>query len=80
MRRELNTCSSQSAMHHAVRVHVFFRRSTTAETAAAAAHLESRRTFFRIRTRNDSVTTSIIAFAREIEDKKAPSRTRSILQ
>ena len=28
MRRDLNTCSRQSAMHHGVRVHVFFRRSS----------------------------------------------------
>ena len=28
MRRELNTCSSQSAMHHGVPVRVFFRRSS----------------------------------------------------
>ena len=28
MRRDLNTCSSQSAMHHGVRVRVFFRRSS----------------------------------------------------
>ena len=43
MRRDLNICSRQSAMHHGVRVRVYFvgRRSTTAETtaAAAAAHL-----------------------------------------
>ena len=39
MRRDLNTCSRQSALHHGVRVRVFFvgRRSTTAETTAAAA-------------------------------------------
>ena len=35
-RRDLNTCNSQSAMHHGVRVRVFSRRSTTAETTAAA--------------------------------------------
>ena len=28
MRRDLNTCSRQSAMHHGVRVRVFFRRSS----------------------------------------------------
>ena len=28
MRRDLNTCSSQSAMHHGVPVRVFFRRSS----------------------------------------------------
>ena len=28
MRRDLNTCSSQSAMHHGVPVSVFFRRSS----------------------------------------------------
>ena len=28
MRRDLNTCSGQSAMHHGVRVRVFFRRSS----------------------------------------------------
>ena len=28
MRRDLNTCSRQSAMHHVVRVRVFFRRSS----------------------------------------------------
>ena len=28
MGRDLNTCSSQSAMHHGVRVRVFFRRSS----------------------------------------------------
>ena len=40
MRRDLNTCSRQSAMHHGVRVRVFVGRwSTTAETTAATAHL-----------------------------------------
>ena len=28
MRRDLNTCSSQSAMHHGIPVRVFFRRSS----------------------------------------------------
>ena len=28
MRRDLNTCSRQSAMHHGVRVRVLFRRSS----------------------------------------------------
>ena len=28
MRRDLNSCSRQSAMHHGVRVRVFFRRSS----------------------------------------------------
>ena len=28
MRRDLNTCSRQSAMHHRVRMRVFFRRSS----------------------------------------------------
>ena len=36
MRRDLNTCSSQSPVQHGVRVRLFFRRSTTAETTAAA--------------------------------------------
>ena len=39
IRRDLKTCSRQSERHHGVRVRVFFvgRRSTTAETTAAAA-------------------------------------------
>ena len=36
MRRDLNTCSSQSAVHHGVRLCLFFRRNNTAETTAAA--------------------------------------------
>ena len=40
MRRDLNTCSSQSAIRHGVRARVLFRRSTTAE-ATAAAHLDT---------------------------------------
>ena len=37
MTRDLNTCSSQSAMHHGVRVaYSFVGAPTTAETTAAA--------------------------------------------
>ena len=61
MKRDLNTCSSQSAMHHGVRVRVFFRRSTTAEQRQQHI-LESPRTFFSniiitIRTQNLSVSS-----------------------
>ena len=43
MRRDLNTYSRQSAMHHGVRVRVFFRRSSEYhsrnDSSRAAAHL-----------------------------------------
>ena len=40
MRRDHNTCSRKSSMHHRVRVRVFFRRSSehhTAETTASSS-------------------------------------------
>ena len=88
MRRDLHTCSSESAMHHGVPVRVFFvgRRSTTAEATAAAAYLEVTTHMFFSHGRTLVVPGTFmrilynihlhVAFASELEQKeKTPSRT-----
>ena len=68
MRRDLNTCSRQSAMHHGVRVRVFFRRSSEQQKRKQQQQqhiLTSRRTclFSHIRSR---YFAEGIAFAKEL--------------
>ena len=82
MRRDLNTCSSQSAMHHGEYRCVYSfvgRRSTTAETTAAAAHLGVTTHMFS-HSRTLVVPGTFlrvlynihhhVAFARELEERK----------
>ena len=82
MRRDLNTCSSQSAMHHGVPVRVFFRRSSehhsrndsSSTTWSHDSHVFSHSrtlvvpgTFLRVLHNN---IHHHVAFAREVEEKE----------
>ena len=83
MRRDLNTCSSQSAMHHGVPVRVFFRRSSEhhsrndSSSSASWSHnshvfsqsrtLVAPGTFLRVLYNN---IHHHVAFARELEEKE----------
>ena len=83
MRRDLNTCSSQSAMHHGVPVSVFFRRSSehhirndssSSTSWSHDSHVfpQSRTlvvpgTFLRVLYNN---IHHHVAFARELEEKE----------
>ena len=83
MRRDLNTCSSQSAMHHGVPVRVFFRRSSehhsrndssTSTSWSHDSHVFSHSrtlvvpgTFLRVLYNN---IHHHVAFARELEEKE----------
>ena len=83
MRRDLNTYSSQSAMHHGVPVRVFFRRSSehhsrndssSSTSWSHDSHVFSRsrtlvvpRTFLRVLYNN---IHHHVAFARELEEKE----------
>ena len=83
MRRDLNTCSSQSAMHHGVPVRVFFRRSSehhgrndssSSTSWSHDSHVFSHSrtlvvpgTFLRVLYNN---IHHHVAFARELEEKE----------
>ena len=82
MRPDLNTCSSQSAMHHGVPVRAFFRRSSehhsrndsSSTTWSHDSHVFSHSrtlvvpgTFLRVLYNN---IHHHVAFARELEEKK----------
>ena len=83
VRRDLNTCSSQSAMHHGVPVRVFFRRSSehhsrndssSSTSWGRDSHVFSHsrtlavpETFLRVLYNN---IRHQVAFARELEEKK----------
>ena len=83
LRRDLNTCSSQSAMHHGVPVRVFFRRSSehhsrndssSSTSWSQDSHVFSHSrilvvpgTFLRVLYNN---IHHHVAFARELEEKK----------
>ena len=87
IRRDLNTCSSQSAMHHGVPVRVFFRRSSehhsrndsrSSTSWSHDSHVYSRsrtlvvpRTFLRVPYNN---IHHHVAFARELEKKRKKHR------
>ena len=80
MRRDLNTCSSQSAMHHRVTVRVFFRRSSEhhsrndSRSSTSWSHDSHVFSHSLGRTRNFSEGLYNIhhhvAFARELEENK----------
>ena len=83
MRRDLNTCSSQSAMHHGVPVRVFFRRSlehhSRNDSSSSTYWSHDSHAFSRSRTLVVPGTflgvlyNNIhhqVAFARELEEKK----------
>ena len=83
MRRDLNTCSSQSAMHHGVPVRVFFRRSSVHHSRNDSSsgtywshdsHVFTRSrtlvvpgTFLRVLY---NIIHQHVAFARELEEKE----------
>ena len=83
MRRDLNTCSSQSAMHHGVPVRAFFRRSsehhsrndsTSSTSWSHESHVFSHSrtlvvpgTFLRVLYNN---IHHHVAFARELEEQE----------
>ena len=83
MRRDLNTCSSQSAMHHGVPVRVFFRRSSEHhsrnDSSSSTSWSHDSHVFSHSRTLVVPGTflrvlyTNIhhhVAFARELEEKE----------
>ena len=90
MRRDLNTCNSQSAMHHGVPVRVFLRQSSehhsrnnssSSTSWSHDSHVFSHSrtlvvpgTFLRVLY---NIIHHHVAFARELEEKekKTPSRT-----
>ena len=88
MRRDLNTCSSQSAMHHGVPVRAFFRRSSEHhsrnDSSSSTSWSHDSHVFSHSRTLVVPGTfLSVlynniyhhVAFARELEEKKTPRRT-----
>ena len=96
MRRALNTCNSQSAMHSGVRVRASFRRSSehhrrngssSSVSSSSSTFWIHHVVFFCIRTRNSLrvlYTTVImyVAFARDLEAKNKTRRTnqQSVVQ
>ena len=82
MRRDLNTCSRQSAMHYGVRVRVFFRRSSEHHSRNDSSNtswshdshvfshsrtLVAPETFLRVLYNN---IHHHVAFSRELEEKE----------
>ena len=82
MRRDLNTCSSQSTMHHGAPVRVFFRRSSehhsrndssSSTSWSHGSHVFSHSRTLVVRGTFLRVLYNIhhhVAFARELEEKK----------
>ena len=89
MRRDLNTCSSQSPMHHGIPVRVFFRRSSEHHSRNDSSSSTSRSYDSRVFSHSRTLVVPgtflrvlynihhHVAFARELEEKKThtPSRT-----
>ena len=90
MRRDLNTCNSQSGMHSGVRVRASFRRSSehhsrngsSSSVSSSSSTFWIHHVFFNcIRTRNSlrvlytTVITMYVAFARDLEAKNKTRRT-----
>ena len=84
MRRDLNTCSRQSALHHGVRVRVFFRRSSEHhsrnDSSSSTSWSHDVHVFSHIRARNFSQGSvqqhaSPCSFRKRVGKKRRKHRT-----